>query len=127
MRPGYPKVSDGPGAVDHAQANAAAPSDSGGSPGGQGNSRTSRHILALNGTFRYHSLRCGTWSNQQRAGHASALGERRFLDVNCNPRRELAASRIFYFFSCNPLKSPDSAKKIKGNASDSACFYLHFL
>jgi hypothetical protein len=47
------------------------------------------------------------------------------------PRRnlegELSARRIFLFFARNPLKSPDSAKEIKGNASLFAWFCLHFL
>ena len=34
---------------------------------------------------------------------------------------------FFYFFRCNPLKSPDSAKGIQGNASDFPWIYLDFL
>jgi hypothetical protein len=34
---------------------------------------------------------------------------------------------FFYFFRCNPLKSPDSAKGIQGNASDFPWIDLDFL
>jgi hypothetical protein len=31
-----------------------------------------------------------------------------------NPRREFGVGEFFYFFSCNPLKSPDSTKEKQG-------------
>ena len=37
-----------------------------------------------------------------------------------NLEREFSRLRVFYFFCCNPLKSPDSAKEIQVNASNFA-------
>jgi hypothetical protein len=39
-------------------------------------------------------------------------------------RRAKKGEEFFIFFRCNPLKSPDSAKGIQGNASYFAWFYL---
>ena len=35
--------------------------------------------------------------------------------------------KFFIWIRCNPLKSPESAKGIQGNASNFACFYLDLL
>jgi hypothetical protein len=39
-------------------------------------------------------------------------------------QQKLSGGRFFYFFLCNPLKSPDSTKEIQGNARIFPCFYL---
>jgi hypothetical protein len=44
-----------------------------------------------------------------------------------NPEGELSGDQFFYFFPCNPLKSPDSTKEIQGNARIFPCFYLDLL
>jgi hypothetical protein len=40
---------------------------------------------------------------------------------------ELSERRIFYFFRCNPLKSPDPEKQKKANESIFAFIYFHLL
>jgi hypothetical protein len=37
------------------------------------------------------------------------------------------SAKFFIWIRCNPLKSPDSAKGIQGNASNFACFNLDLL
>jgi hypothetical protein len=44
-----------------------------------------------------------------------------------NPFRESRREKVFYFFACNPLKSPDSAKEMQANPSNFAWIYLDFL
>jgi hypothetical protein len=44
-----------------------------------------------------------------------------------NPKGEFRTRRFFCFFFRNPLKSPDSAKGIQGNARIFPCFYLDLL
>jgi hypothetical protein len=44
-----------------------------------------------------------------------------------NLQRELSRAQFFYFFSRNPLKSPDSTKEDQVNPSPFACFYLDLL
>jgi hypothetical protein len=51
-------------------------------------------------------------------------GSRRFAQ----PKTRVARGTDFFIWiRCNPLKSPDSAKGIQGNASFFAWFYLVFL
>ena len=47
--------------------------------------------------------------------------------IACNLRRELSGRWIFYFFRCNPLKSPDLEKEIKGDKSFFPFISLHWL
>jgi hypothetical protein len=50
--------------------------------------------------------------------------ERKRLDLGCSRHNlggELSGDQIFLFFSQQPLKSPDSAKEIQGNARTFPC------
>jgi hypothetical protein len=54
-------------------------------------------------------------------------GDHHFSGSERNLGGELSGERFFYFFAHNPLKSPNSAKGIQGNASFFPWFYLDLL
>jgi hypothetical protein len=54
-------------------------------------------------------------------------GNRSRAAVTQTSKASWAGAGFFYFFARNPLKSPDSAKEIKGNASVFVWFCLPFL
>jgi hypothetical protein len=73
----------------------------------------------------------GSYSPDQ-AGRTRGLGKeggwnRSRAAVTQTSKASWAGAGFFYFFARNPLKSPDSAKEIKGNASVFVWFCLPFL
>ncbi len=71
------------------------------------------HFLAKtrNTGYRYFANN-RSWDSWRRNGCCSL-----FEPSACNPERELRGGRDFFIWiRCNPLKSPDSAKGIQGNA-----------